>query len=140
MFELKEGACRYCLLIGNYAVKFPKFTNLEVLLLGLLSNVSERKLWQYSPDNHKQLYCPVLGELWGLVLVMPKVKMLKERNSVQLHSAQVQFMNTGITNFQEAKFVNLGFLDDRLVSVDYSNYHLADVRQLHSADTEDVML
>ena len=140
MFELKKGACRYCLLIGNYAIKFPKFTNLEVVLLGLLSNVSERKLWQYSPNNHKQLYCPVLWELWGLVLVMPRVKMLKERNTMQLLSAQHQFINTGITNFQEAKFVNLGHLGDRLVSVDYSSYHLTDVRQLRSTATEDVVL
>ena len=140
MFEIKEGACRYCLLVGNYAIKFPKLTNLEIFLLGLLSNVSERKLWQYSPHNHKQLYCPVLWELCGLVLVMPRVKMLKERNSIQLHSAQIQFQALGIANYEEAKFVNLGFLGDRLVSVDYSSYHLTDVRQLHSADTEDVML
>ena len=96
----------------------------------MLCNTSERKLWQRSPSSHRRLYCPVWFELFGLILVMPRCEMLAERNEEFLSSARLTFKDSGVYNFKEAKFVNLGYYKERLVSVDYANYYLVDINQI----------
>lgn len=124
--QLKQGACRYCLVMGKFAFKFPKPTDLETFYLGLLCNISEAKIWRRSPLQHRQLFCPVWFSLFGLVLVMPKVAMLADRDksAEAIALARRQFEAANLPTAAEAKFVNLGYYQGCLVSVDYANYYL----------------
>lgn len=124
--KLKQGACRYCLLAGRFAFKFPKSTNLETFYLGLLCNISEAKIWRRSPVERRQLFCPVWFSLFGLVLVMPRVEMLsdREKSAEAIVAIRRRLEEANIPTAIEAKFVNLGYYQGRLVSVDYANYYL----------------
>lgn len=114
--RVTAGVSRTVFLVGRFAVKVPSGRwGVEFFLKGLLANLREREVWrqQYAPDL---ALCPVL---WcaplGLVLVMPRCRILEEGELSDHDLADYAW-------WAELKSDSFGYLPDgRLVAVDYGN-------------------
>jgi len=119
---LTNGATRYVLLVGSWAIKVPylKFGNYEytgwiAFLNGLLANMQEA---QFSATKDPRL-CPVIFHVPGGFLNVMK----------RAHVSGVPISNRQYKQFQKGDFWvpvehkadSFGFLEGRLVAVDYGS-------------------
>jgi hypothetical protein len=113
-----RGTYRNVILIGSYAIKFPKLYPSKSFLKGCLQNISERSLWKHGEIiydvkmNHliaPSLYCGVLGLFQVQKRCLPNTKNLTE---VEKESFK------GITT--DTHKHNFGYYEDRLVCFDYA--------------------
>jgi hypothetical protein len=120
---IKRGASRRVLVLPWIAVKFPRSK------WGLRCNVYERKLYNSTPAWRQKLLCPVI---WcapkGVLLVMTAAKPLTEEEFVradernQLPDWKRLPGSAEVTPFEESesKFADFGWLDGRIVVMDYA--------------------
>lgn len=112
-----HGCSRQVLLIGRFAIKLPQtgyrwrnFVN------GLLHNMNERDRWRWTRDRR---LCPVLwGDPFGFVLIMRRAETLRDGERTKAELA-AQFRDELIR--VEPKPCSFGWLDGRLVAVDYGD-------------------
>ena len=115
--RLAFGVTRNVILIGRFAFKFPAVSEWRLFLLGLLANMQEVV---FSGMNHPKL-CPVVCHLpLGFLVVMRRARVLTDgefdRESMLAWKTE--------ENFEvpcELKSDSFGWLDGRIVAVDYGN-------------------
>ena len=119
---LQSGTTRFCITIGNYAFKFPKFSmsypkghRWKIFLRGIIANIDEKYWWTYSKNKHK--LCDVLFYFpLGLFIIMKRARPLM---------AHEYDYNEFLETFKEFpldnKIENFGKLDDRTVLIDYAD-------------------
>lgn len=115
--RLEYGVTRRVLLIWSWAIKVPVMTQWRLFLLGLLANMQEA-LW--SKTGWPEL-CPVIWSTpGGFLLIMRRARVLTDEEFLVLNLEQwVQRPNYLIP--AEIKSDSFGYLDGRLVAVDYGN-------------------
>lgn len=113
----RSGASRDVLLIGDYAVKFPKFFSWKAALLGLLANMREQ---EFSREGWPEL-CPVLwGIPGGFMIVMARA----EPMTFEEWSAFDDWAFRNHPDYVvpcESKPESYGWLGGRVVAIDYGN-------------------
>lgn len=118
--ELKFGCSRIVLLIGNYAIKFPKpyfkYPSWGNFITGLYANLSEEDCWKNNCfDGYQiQTLCPVKFCFYGFFLVMPRVKTCQSEEELK-----------GLPEYEgeDRHASNYGYYMGRIVCIDYP-YHL----------------
>jgi hypothetical protein len=114
----RTGCTRIVLLTQRYAIKLPNFLNgWRLFLTGLLANMQER---QFVATGWPEL-CPVLFSLpGGWLVVMPCVRVMNEDEFTTFDAASFCGRLDG-TVPAEMKSNSFGFLDGRVVAIDYGN-------------------
>ena len=119
--RLEYGATRCVLLVGTWAIKAPAMTEWRLFLLGLLANMQERLFWQ---TRWPEL-CPVLWSIpGGWLVVMRRARVMTESEFAEFDVES--FTQCGSEDGQyvvpvEPKADSFGYLDGRVVAVDYGN-------------------
>jgi hypothetical protein len=115
--RIAYGCTRTVWLIFDVAVKFPSFVEWRLFLLGLLANMQET---MFSRSGWPEL-CPVIfGMPGGFFIIMKRARMMnrQEFDSVDLKS----WVDRGeYTIPAEIKMDSFGYIDGRMVAVDYGN-------------------
>lgn len=116
--RLAFGVTRRVLLIGRYAVKVPTMREWRLFLLGLLANMQEAL---FGRMNHPDL-CPVLWSIpGGFLIVMRRARTLTDDEFAALDLERWVVRDETFTVPAEIKADSFGYLDGRLVAVDYGN-------------------
>lgn len=124
-FQVKSGATRHALIVGNWVFKVPYLLSWKMFLQGLLSNIQERAWTGLSPR-----LCPVKCGLWGGFLnVMPYATPLSDIEWASLDKAafnQIRRTPTGYFLPVEHRRDSFGWLADadgrpQVVAVDYGS-------------------
>lgn len=134
----RTGISRIVIEMDDVVIKVPNFTySWYHFLWGLCSNIEENNIWKWNSGKYEKgkshLLCPVKWCSWGgWILVMKKA-------DVDRHYREVcnSPRNEGISSDEEVKLRykdwievgfggddkcdNYGYIDDRLVKVDYPN-------------------
>lgn len=115
--RLEYGCTRTVLLFGAWAIKVPATVEWRLFLLGLLANMQET-LW--SKTGWPEL-CPVLWSVpGGFLVVMRRARVLTDEEFMSLDLKT--WINCGdYTVPAEIKSNSFGYLDGRLVAIDYGN-------------------
>jgi hypothetical protein len=115
------GITRTVFLIGKYAIKVPCGRyGWQKWLRGLLANLQER---EWSKANYPEL-CPVLfSDPFGVVVVMPRAEILDRPLTPGEYHAMFEdiYPERGYRIPSENKPDSFGYLNGRLVAVDYGN-------------------
>lgn len=115
--RIAYGVTRRVFLFGRRAFKIPTMSEWRLFLLGLLANMQEAK---FSKCGWPEL-CPVLWSLpGGFLVVMRRARVLtdEEFERIDLESF---VQGDGYIVPAEIKSDSFGWLDGRLVAVDYGN-------------------
>lgn len=118
--RMAYGVTRKVLLIGNWAIKVPNFDEWRTLLLGLLANMQEKT---FSAMGEPDL-CPVLFSLpGGWMIVMRRARVLTDEEFALWEEWDRRaWLDRGDWLIPaELKSDSFGYLDGRLVVVDYGN-------------------
>lgn len=111
------GVTRRVLLIGRFAFKVPAMSEWRLFLLGLLANMQEAV---FSKCGWPEL-CPVLFSLpGGFLVVMKRARVLTDEEFKSI-DAEGFVKREGYTVPAEMKSDSFGWLDGRVVAVDYGN-------------------
>ncbi len=111
--EIRHGTTRTVLLIGRWAFKIPSFVEWRLFLLGLLANMQERKFTTLGDP----LLCPVIFQVpGGFLCVMPRCTPLT-RHEYSEHLVELKNWPLPV----EHKLDSVGWLNGRIVAVDYGN-------------------
>lgn len=109
--DLKSGCSRSCVLIGNYAIKYPRVSKEGVNYDGLNGNWNEWILWRREKNSKiGQLLCPILFGLPPYFLVFPRAQQVQ---TVSEHDRTI------FEEFKDLKPENIGIYQGRLVQLDY---------------------
>lgn len=116
--RLEYGVTRRVLLVGAYALKVPTVTEWRLFLLGLLANMQEAL---FGRMNRPEL-CPVLWSIpGGFLVVMRRARVLTDEEFDALDLERWVVRDETFTVPAEIKSDSFGYLDGRLVAVDYGN-------------------
>lgn len=109
-----DGYSRNCLLIGNYAVKFPSVRNgLRAFLMGWLGNIAERDRWKY--ESHPRLSPVLMSFLGGFFNIHPRYYEILERELTRDELANLPICNP------DPKRSNYAMLDGVIIVLDYGH-------------------
>ena len=116
------GSTRIVFLTRSWAIKVPYYLVWRNFLLGLLANMEERQLhdvyWGEEYESFDRL-CPVKFSLWGgWLLVMPRCEPLT-REEFEEWKAHCDYQNMPLE--VEPKLSSWGWLEGRVVAIDYGN-------------------
>jgi len=115
--RIAYGCTRTVFLIGPWAIKIPSVVEWRLFLLGLLANMQERI---FSRTDWPEL-CPVLWSLpGGWLVVMRRAKELTREEYDQTDFSQWIIRDDYVIP-AEPKMDSFGWLDGKLVAVDYGN-------------------
>ncbi len=134
MIQLRLARARQVILIGRVAIKLPRHRR------GLACNRYELNVFRNATPHRRSMLCPILWVApWGIVLVMRRAKPVTRAEFKDIldrtfrHSQGDYFFDTGPAlpdwdrrgaDDQESPFEpkadDWGWLDGRLVAVDYS--------------------
>lgn len=114
---VRHGIMRTVILVGPWAIKFPRPRWWAMFLRGFLANIHEGYYWSNTKDRR---LCPVVWvALGGLVVVMRRAEPWPVDEPLPLNLDRVTF---------DVKPDNLGVLAGQPVLVDYGGfYHPGDV-------------
>jgi hypothetical protein len=113
--NLKYGLTRTVLLIGKYAIKFPRIRwGWKFFLMGFVANLQEKETYERFKDFYNIKLCPVLFGFAGIILIMRRVD--KHVESFEEIEEYIKNNNTSI----DLNFENFGYIDNELVLVDYA--------------------
>ena len=129
--ELKKGTTRRVLLIGKYAIKFPRVNRWKSFLRGVLANLDEMMWYKNSPNEWKQKLCPSLFTLGGLFLISRRAEPIDLEDYQELDLGYYDPLPL------DCKICNFGKFENRIVLVDYadSKYFCSDCEQLFKIKT-----
>lgn len=114
---MKQGSSRNVILIGRYAIKFPRFYSWYGFLLGLCSNITES---QFSSE----LMTPYLAKVKfsdpiGIILVMERADFILEEESLALKHFFREARKNGCP--VDPRPCNVGSFKGKLKLIDYGN-------------------
>lgn len=121
--HIERGTTRAVLLIGKYAIKFPRIHHefkdhrWKMFLRGILANIDEAYWWKHS--HHKDKLCPVKWKSpFGFILIMQRADpFTREEYDADLNGLIKRFSGLPF----DAKVENFGKIDERIVLVDYAD-------------------
>lgn len=120
MIIITTGATRNVLLVGKYAIKFPSTFSYRNFLQGILANQQEYQFSKIKDFQHK--LCPVLFRLpTFLIIVMPRVRVLRPNELSKQFLSEFIRINDSWTIHAETKYSSFGWLNSRLVAIDYGS-------------------
>lgn len=120
--RIAMGTTRIVLLIGPFAIKVPYLLSWKLFLWGLLANMQER---QFSRIGHIKM-CPVLFSLpGGFLCVMRRATPLTVEEFEALEPAAWRDEGDFVIPV-EAKVDSFGWLDGRVVAIDYGSDYTYD--------------
>ena len=112
-FEVRYGTTRTVFLIGRHAIKVPALVEWRLFLKGLLANMQEVRLHSIDPVN----LCPAKTVLpGGFAIVMPRCSPV-----TRVEFEEYDVLKQKIAVPVEAKMDSFGWLESRIVAVDYGN-------------------
>ena len=115
---IKFGTTRIVFLIGNWAIKIPNFRYWCLFLQGLLANIEENR---FSRANLWPI-CPVTFCAWGgWFIIMKRAWPLTIEDLETLGTTLEKICEYYPKGFVEAKLNSFGWVDNRLVCIDYGN-------------------
>ncbi len=124
------GATRLVIILNNHVIKIPNFTySYHHFIKGILANLNEASTWdiisKYTPYK-AYLLCPVTFSFAGIILIMKKANVEKHINELRsspidipLKQLYKPWINNGLGG--DDKPDNYGYLNDRLVKIDYGS-------------------
>lgn len=113
MFEIKSGVTRNVLLFKNYAIKFPTFRSWKLFLCGLLANMQEKEFSGVWVE-----LCPVVFSVpFGFCTIMMRAVPISEEEFDSIF----ENIPEHIVKIAESKSQNYGYLNGKLVAVDYGS-------------------
>lgn len=122
----KSGSTRNVILTNRFAIKIPKFGDLEYFFSGMVANLRERRLHKQCP----YYFCPILFSIPGLLVVMPRVKTLENAPPL-VHAFMFDLFHPNNNRNQEAQvarylceyaYANYGMYKGKVVCIDYGSY------------------
>lgn len=114
MIRFKRGITREVVLIGRWAFKLPSLRRWKNFLQGLIANMQEAELSTWRDSN---ILCPVIFHIpGGLLTVMSRV----EERTEELTNGELAYFQSLMPSL-ESKPNNYGYLNGRLVCIDYGN-------------------
>jgi hypothetical protein len=117
------GCTRFVILTKRWAIKVPNFKyGWKAFLEGLLANMQERHFWKIKFGVPK--ICPVVFSLpLGFLVVMPKCQALDRplTDDELKEFFAVPWGDSDVNIPIEDKPESFGWLDGRLVAIDYGN-------------------
>ena len=118
-FDRDNGVSREVFLLGKYAIKLPIIRyGYRKFLQGLLANLQEVEI--SSLGKYPEI-CPVLWHLpGGFLLVMPRVRVMTDEEFDNFHYTEFVFQDD-YTIPAEPKSDSFGWLDGKVVAIDYGN-------------------
>lgn len=116
-----QGQGRLVLIFKNIVIKLPKNK------FGLISNLTETIRYYkaiFNPEL-KNSICPIYFSLFGLIIIMPKVKTISEQqfNAIgeedNIYKVIYKHYNNPI--FMDIKPENFGYYKENIVKLDYGD-------------------
>jgi hypothetical protein len=119
MFAVSHGTTRVTLCVGRYAIKIAKGPR------GSICNEFESALWTRTTETRRKMLCPILATMpFGIAVVMPWARPLTENEKNYLIKTDGfpdwDYVPPDETAPFEYKASDWGWLDGRLVALDYS--------------------
>lgn len=114
--DFTQGGSRWCILIGEYAIKIPKVEplNTHSLFAGLNGNYNEWRLWEKERNtNTGKLLCPIVGGLPPFFIVMPRL---------ELPRSEAEYDRSEFDMFLDPQINNMGYYQTQIVQLDYGSY------------------
>nr|CEN54974.1 putative integron gene cassette protein [uncultured bacterium] len=110
---MPKGAFRRVILIGSWAIKFPRFKNIAN---GLRCNRWEREVWiRWRPIFGWDGLCPILAaDPLGLIVIMARAK-----QPVSAEEADASIQDDRPAIWRELKPQDYGRIGDKVVVLDY---------------------
>lgn len=122
---IRKGTTRWVYLIGNYAIKFPSLYSWVSFLQGLLGNICEHNRYKWSCKNlvyPQEKLCPVLFKFpLGLFIIMKRAEILNESDFIKFDYNDFVKVNEFYSIPIEGKQDSFGWLNGKIVAVDYGN-------------------
>ena len=117
LLSIAWGSTRIVILVWKWAIKVPSFVEWRLFLLGLLANMQESK---FSKTGWAEL-CPVVFSLYGgFLIVMLRADPLSRDQFNEIDFDK--WVDRGDYRIPvENKLDSFGFLENKLVAVDYGN-------------------
>lgn len=119
--KIKRGTTRFVILIGKYAIKFPRIHHkykghrYKMFLRGILANIDE-KFWYKSGFEKNKLAKVIFTSPFGLFLIMERAEPLSS-GEYDKQQMEEQFKHLPLDN----KIQNFGKVDNRVVLIDYAD-------------------
>ena len=120
-----EGGCfRRVFLFWGLAVKVPQTYSWRNFLTGLLTNMSERRIWRTWPAEMRKRLCPILfSDPLGFIVVMPRLRLLSSEELGHAFPTRKAF-NKAVSSREctipvERKADSWGWLNGAVVAIDY---------------------
>lgn len=115
-FDFKQGSTRNVILVGDWALKFPRMCEWRLFLRGLLANIQESQFFGFRFSN---VLCPVLWAIpGGFLLCMRRAEPLRrdvwERMDIERWLKEQQ-----LSGICEGKLDCFGIVNGQTVVVDY---------------------
>lgn len=113
----RTGCTRIVILIGNFAIKIPAFDcEWRLFLRGLLANMQEARWAKTGWDE----LCPVKFSIpGGFFLIMKRARELTDNEFLALNLKE--FIHDDCIIPVELKSNSFGYIDGKLVAIDYGN-------------------
>lgn len=116
-----KGSSRFVLLVGRYALKFPRPYSFRHLLWGLLANMQEAEFSRLGWECLCPVYWHVPG---GLLVVMGRATPLPTittNTELEALVAQWEAQRGGCKVPVEMHLSSFGMFGDRIVAIDYGS-------------------
>lgn len=111
---VKHGSSRSVILVGNYAIKFPRVWTWRSFWRGFIHNLNEREWSGFAPQ-----LCPVLFCFpGGLFLIMPRCRPLTRKDYMGLCMKEM-LIYQGTCLPAEDKIDSFGWHKEKIVIIDY---------------------
>lgn len=112
-----KGSTRWVFVAKKFVCKIPSLYSFKQFLLGLLANMQEVEF--SGCKDFKETLCPVKFYFpLGFLVVMPKTRILKP-NEVSKDFLREFCHNANLEELVEIKHNSFGYLENKLVAVDY---------------------
>lgn len=116
----RNGISRRVIFLFGLAFKVPSWTSWRNFLWGLLANMQERQMYGCKELRDSGKLCPIYFSLpCGFLIVMPRVQILKEGEVCRERLVDFCHANENWTVPAEPKCNSFGYLNGRMVAVDY---------------------
>jgi len=112
------GATRRVILTKRFALKIPACGKWRTLLLGLLANMQER---EFATTKWPELAPVVASDQFGCFLIMPRVRVMTRDEFARFDYHGFTHRADGSIVPAESKPDSFGWLNGRVVAIDYGN-------------------
>ena len=115
--QIRYGTTRHVVLWRHWALKLPAWTTWRLFLCGLLANMQER---EFAKTGWPEL-CPVVWSVPGGWLVVMRRAIPMSRAERETFDPSAWSAHASYVIPVEAKMDSFGYIDERVVAVDYGS-------------------